>query len=198
MRSLILPILLLIQLSIEGKEVKINTSNQGKLLEFQRLFAKYDVQISTTSVDLAEIDADPLMVVVHKASQLDEGVIVEDTSLEVEGAAVGVHVKWLLDNLEEHSGKKALWKVLLAYKSNGIVYVYAGEVAGRLVSGRGNSGFGFDRIFVPDSATQTLGESKPDSVNARALAVDALMQNRLYASMPQLEQWDGPFQNEPR
>ena len=59
----------------------LNTSNQGKRSEFQRLFAQHGLSLTTQQIDLKEIDSDPVTVVVHKASQLEEEVLVEDTSL---------------------------------------------------------------------------------------------------------------------
>ena len=56
---------------------------------------------------MREIVADPLSVVIHKASQLGEYVIVEDTSLDIEGEQVGINVKWMLDSLTNCIGKKA-------------------------------------------------------------------------------------------
>ena len=63
---------------------------------------------------MREIVADPLSVVIHKASELGEYVIVEDTSLDIEGEQVGINVKWMLDSLTDFIGKKALWNVYLA------------------------------------------------------------------------------------
>ena len=90
----------------------LNTSNQGKMLEFQRLFAKHGISLTPRQIDLEEIDSDPVTVVVHKASQLEEEMLAEDTSLDVQGISVGIHVRWLLQHLSECVEKKALWRVL--------------------------------------------------------------------------------------
>jgi inosine/xanthosine triphosphate pyrophosphatase family protein len=65
---------------VEGtkKPLHINTSNPGKFEEFKRLFAKYGIPLTATHEDLAEIDADPVAVVAHKATSVPENVIVED------------------------------------------------------------------------------------------------------------------------
>lgn len=173
---------------------KINTSNSGKLQEFQRLFAAYGIQLLSTSIDLQEIVADPLSVVAHKASQLEEFVLVEDSSLEVEGAAVGIHVRWLLEHLEEYIGHKALWTVLLAYRQGKEVLIYKGEVQGKIVQARGTQGFGFDPVFLPLGATLTLAEAKPDAVNARAKAVEAFMKNERLTIVKTIDRWDGCWQ----
>lgn len=173
---------------------RINTSNQGKLQEFKYLFSKYGIELSSTHVDLPEIHADPITVVAHKASQLEEHVLIEDTSLDVEGASVGINVRWLIDHLNECVGKKAVWRVLLAYRIGDEIHVFKGEVLGTIVKARGAGGFGFDPVFLPDRSNATLAEAKPDEVNARALAVDALISNKVFTTVPAIYQWDGPWQ----
>lgn len=173
---------------------KINTSNQIKLQDFQKLFAQYGYQLTSTHFDVREIDADPVSVVAHKASQFDDCTLVEDTSLDVEGASVGINVRWLMGHLNEYIGRKATWRVLLAYRLGDEVYVYKGEVNGTLVPSRGDEGFGFDFIFMPDCSDKTLAESKPNEVNARALAVDAFVQNNIFKTVPAIYDWDGPWQ----
>merc|ERR1711908_166686 len=68
----------------------INTSNNDKYREFEALFAVHSISLDRTSYDLKEIQADPEAVAAHKATSCGLNVIVEDTSLEVEGASVGV------------------------------------------------------------------------------------------------------------
>lgn len=173
---------------------QLNTSNQGKLAEFQRLFAKYGISLSSTQFDLDEIDSDPVTVVAHKASQLGELILVEDTSLDIEGASVGINVRWLIDHLDDYIGKKATWRVLLAYRKGDDVFIFKGEVPGSIVPARGKQGFGFDPVFLPDQADQTLAESKPDEVNARALAVEAFAIQELFLSVKAIYDWDGAWQ----
>lgn len=173
---------------------KLNTSNPGKFEEFKRLFAKYGSNLETSHIDLDEIDADPIKVVAHKASQLGENIIVEDTSLDIEGASVGINIRWLLDHLPEYAGRKAEWTVLLAYHQGDQIYIYKGTVSGTIVLPRGTTGFGFDPVFLPNGATETLAESKPDAVNARAKAVEALLKGDVWTKHPVIENWEGPWQ----
>lgn len=173
---------------------KLNTSNLGKYEEFKRLFAQYNCNLEATHIDLHEIDADPLTVIAHKASQLDEDVLVEDTSLEIEGASIGIHVRWLLDHLPDYIGRNAIWKVLLAYRQGNKILIYKGILSGTIVEPRGMNGFGFDPVFLPNDATETLAESKPDQFNARAKAVEALMNNKVWMTSPPIKEWMGTWQ----
>ena len=179
---------------IEKRALILNTSSQGKLQEFKRLFSKYGVILESRRIDLDEIEADPLTVVVHKASQLGEEILVEDTSLDIEGAQVGIQVRWLLEDLSKHIGRKAQWRALLAYQKGGLIHVFEGKVNGAIVQPRGKHGFGFDPYFLPEGSASTLAEAKPDKVNARAKAVEALLQNQPLALLPLITHWVGPYQ----
>lgn len=176
------------------KHWKLNTSNPGKFEEFKHLFGKYGCFLEASHFDLQEIDADHTSVVVQKASQLQE-IIVDDTALEIEGASVGTNVRWLLDHLSDYVGHKAEWVVLLAYRHENKVDIYKGAVSGTIVPPRGDLGFGFDPVFLPDGAVKTLAESKPDACNARAKAVEALIRGDLWLSRPVIENWKGPWQH---
>jgi XTP/dITP diphosphohydrolase len=157
---------------------RINTANPGKRAEYERLFRKNadmldrDKPLIFTSLEIDEIDADPISVVVHKASMVGSGVLVDDTSLDVEGAKVGIHVKWLKDTLVDYLGKKATMRVLLAYREGDQVYVYAGETLGHIATpvAKSNKAFGFDPVFMPDGANKTFAEDKPDTLHPRAKA----------------------------
>lgn len=173
---------------------KLNTSNPGKFEEFKRLFAKYGSTLETSHFDLKEIDSDPIKVVAHKASQLGENIIVEDTSLEIEGTSIGINIRWLLDHLTEYAGRKAEWTVLLAFRQGNQIYIFKGSVSGIIVLPRGTTGFGFDPVFLPNGSAETLAESKPDQFNARSKAVESLLKGEVWMIHPSIENWEGPWQ----
>eukprot|EP01006_Ploeotia_vitrea_P042325 TRINITY_DN66617_c4_g8_i1.p1 TRINITY_DN66617_c4_g8~~TRINITY_DN66617_c4_g8_i1.p1 ORF type:complete len:224 (+),score=17.83 TRINITY_DN66617_c4_g8_i1:27-698(+) len=175
--------------------LKLNTSNQNKFKEFQRIFGKYNMALESTHVDLDEIDATPEQVVAHKATSAGDGILVEDTSLDIEGADVGINVRWLLDNLTQFCGKKATWRVLLGLKKEGTdkVELYEGIVYGIIVQPRGG-GFGFDPVVEVIGTGKTLGESKPDEHNARAKAVENLARGKVYRVEPAIYKWEGKWQ----
>lgn len=178
--------------------MKLNTSNPGKFEEFKRLFAEYGLVLDASHKDLNEIDADPVCVIAHKASQIEENILVEDTSLDIDGASVGIHIRWLLDHLKEYVGRKASWTVLLALRKGEMVFIYKGGIEGTIVEPRGSTGFGFDPVFLPDGSEKTLAESKPDCYNARAQAVQAFIQGALWTTHPVIKTWEGPWQSKTR
>lgn len=177
------------------KHWKLNTSNPGKAEEFKLLFKKLGIDVEITHLDLEEIIAEPIKVVAHKAGQVDEGIVVEDTSLEIEGASVGINIRWLLEHLAEYVGRKAEWVVLLAFRQGGQINIYKGSVAGTIVMPKGTTGFGFDPYFLPDGSKETLSQSKTDTFNARAKAVAALINGDVWTKHPMIENWEGPWQN---
>jgi len=180
------------------RALRLNTSNQGKLAEFNRMFGQSGITVDSTKIDLREIEAGPLEVVCHKATSAGEGVLIEDTSLDVEGADVGVNVRWLMENIGDHTGKKATWRVLLGVLQNGRVLVYEGITEGKIVEPTGADGFGFDPVFLPEGSTKTLAEDKPDAVSARAAAIGALVQGMHIRMMEPIrtEDWKGSWQHD--
>ena len=78
----------------------------------------------------------------RQATSAGEGVLIEDTSLDVEGADVGVNVRWLMDNMSTFANRKATWRVLLGTLQNGKVSIYEGITTGTIVPARGDSAFG--------------------------------------------------------
>lgn len=97
-------------------------------------FAKTGWKLDFSNEDLNEIDASALEVVVHKASQMPDHVIVDDTSLDIEGENIVINIKYHIDQLDQFIGKKANWVVLLAYKEKNKVYVFEGKIHGTIVS----------------------------------------------------------------
>ena len=189
-------IITLFSFQLFSSEWFLNTGNKNKLEEYQRFFKNENETLSSTQEDLKEIDSDPISVVVHKASQMSEKTLVEDTSLEIEGENVGINIKWLLDDLNKYVNKKAVWTVLLAYKEQGKVYVFQGVVKGVIADSKGKSGFGFDQNFLPDGSQKTLAEEKPDHYNARFLAVKELLKNNPLTVENPIEDWKGPWQED--
>lgn len=173
---------------------KINTSNPHKLAEFREFFSRYGAELLSSHLDLREIDAPPLAVIAHKASQLEEMTLVEDTILEVEDADVGVNVRWLLSHLDNYIGKKATWITFLAYRQRNHVKIYRGCVHGTIVAPQGENGFGFDKHFLPQGSSSTLAQAKPDIMNARGFAVEALLKDQPWQIVEPIYDWQGPWQ----
>lgn len=107
----------------------------------------------------------------------------DDTGLMVDalGGAPGVYsaryagekciaadnVALLLDNLRGVSERTARFVTVIALVMNGSEHLFHGSVEGVITSGcRGNSGFGYDPVFLPDGFSKTFAEMTDDEKNA--------------------------------
>lgn len=174
-----------------GETWRLNTSNEGKLREFQQLFAAYDCSIAASRIELSEIQADPLTVVVHKASQLGEFILVDDTSLDIEGVDIGIHLKAHIASLHLYVGRRATWTTLLAFRKGDEVFVYRGVETGTIIASEERDSRGFIPRELPISFAFRVD---PDSPNARAAAVEALMKQCAFAIREAIYHWEGPWQ----
>ena len=110
------------------------------------MFQGHNITLDRTSIDIKEIESDPFTVVAHKATQAGDHVLIEDTSLDIEGAEVGINIRWVMSNIEQYIGRKAVWTVLLGYKDGESIYIYKGVTNGHLVAPRVHSDFGYREL----------------------------------------------------
>jgi XTP/dITP diphosphohydrolase len=133
------------------------------------------------------------------STQLPALVIADDSGLEVDalGGAPGIYsaryaganatekdkIEKLLGELERvraaDDRRRARFRCVVALARNGnLVGTFEGIVEGRIADEmRGDSGFGYDPIFVPEGFEQTFGELPNETKNAishRAKAIRAL------------------------
>jgi non-canonical purine NTP pyrophosphatase (RdgB/HAM1 family) len=167
------------------------TQSNAKIEEFSRLLGQ---GIDHEHIDLPEIQSlEPSEVAKHKARAAFEmlgksPVLVEDTGLAVHAwnGLPGALIKWFLRSVGPHG----ICQMLQAFPSSaataetaiavcdGEVKVFSGKVDG-IIAPRpaGQSGFGWDSIFIPQGATRTFSEMKPlekDLYSMRRLAIDKL------------------------
>lgn len=119
----------------------------------------------------------------------------DDTGLEVEvlNGAPGVHtaryagdnvqdsqanMKLLLHNLKYEDNRKAQFRTVIALILHGKEYYFEGKIEGSITKEkRGEGGFGYDPIFIPNGYDKTfaeLGHDIKNSISHRALAVNKL------------------------
>lgn len=185
--------------SLSGPVVlSFNSGNPAKTKNYKKIFSYMRLPvINYSAIDLREIDADPIDVIVHKASQFTmPGVIVDDASLYIQGANVGINVKWLIRDLPKYIGKEAKFITLLAFRHQEQIYVFQGEIKGTIVEPRGVSikGFEFDPYFQPLGKDQTLAENLRNEVNPRFFAVKAVKDWQVYATRQPILNWKGRWQ----
>lgn len=118
----------------------------------------------------------------------------DDTGLEVEalGGAPGVYsaryagdshnsdanMRKLLQDMEGVENRKAQFRTVFALIIDGKEHLFEGIIKGEITKGRhGNSGFGYDPIFIPEGYTQTfaeMGNELKNKISHRALATNKL------------------------
>ena len=179
------------------------TNNKHKLDEVRKITSHHPVEI----VSLAEINcfddipetADTLEGnALQKAHYIQEkfglNCFADDTGLEVEALnnAPGVYsaryagpghdseanMKKLLHEREGKENRKARFRTVIALVWNGKTYTFDGIVNGTITTTkRGENGFGYDPIFIPEGYEQTfaeLGNDIKNQISHRAKAVEKL------------------------
>jgi XTP/dITP diphosphohydrolase len=119
----------------------------------------------------------------------------DDTGLEVKAldGAPGVYsaryagedcraednIRKLLTNLEGISDRRAAFRTVVALLIGDEQYFFEGAIHGKIIDEkRGESGFGYDPVFVPDGYEQTfaeLGEDIKNKISHRAIATTKLI-----------------------
>lgn len=179
------------------------TNNKHKLDEVRKITSRHPVEI----VSLAEINcfddipetSDTLEGnALQKAHYIQEkfglNCFADDTGLEVEALnnAPGVYsaryagpghdseanMKKLLHEMEGMENRKARFRTVIALVWNGKTYTFDGIVNGTITTTkRGENGFGYDPIFIPEGYEQTfaeLGNDIKNQISHRAKAVEKL------------------------
>ena len=187
--------------------IQFNTSNAFKQKELAALFASHHIHVHFTHVDIKEIQASHLEVVVHKASQLPPATFVEDVSFDVENHNIGIAIKHNIHRLDALAGHNATATVLMAYHHpfDAKIYVYKGSVSGLIIK-KGSDhnnilpahdlpGLGpFDPYFQPHGQQVSLAHHKPNHYNARAIAIEHWIKKQPFSIQPLLKNWQGPWQ----
>lgn len=120
----------------------------------------------------------------------------DDTGLEVDAlnGAPGVHsaryagepanaqknIEKLLREMRNRSNRKASFKTVLALILQGKEHIFEGIVEGEIAQEqKGNGGFGYDPVFIPDGYKITFAEMAPtikNRISHRARAIEKMKQ----------------------
>lgn len=166
------------------------TGNKGKVDEAREILGR---KVEILDIDLDEIQSMDLeKVVEHKVLQAYEKinlpVFVDDVSIEIDvwRKFPGPFIKHLqnlgndliLYMMRNEENRKVNVIDTVAYHDGEKVHFFRGEVSGQLVDReRGDKGWGFDPLFIPDGQSQTFGEmtpSKKNTISHRRRALEKL------------------------
>lgn len=174
-----------------GMQLTFITGNQAKAEELGRHLR---VPVAHEKLEILEIQSlDLREVVAHKATTAYERVrrpvLVEDTSLAFRalGKLPGPLVKWFLAELgneglcrllDPFPDRSALAAVAFGLHDGQRAHLFEGDVLGRIADRpRGEAGFGWDPIFIPQGYEKTWGEmtaEEKDRTSMRKIALGKL------------------------
>lgn len=165
--------------------LKLLTTNVHKAAEFSRIGLPAEVCKALPYAEAGE----PKQVAAHKALALPEGIVVEVTSLTVEGFRVNAPIPEVLKAVRSAAAgtkgvkePKAVWLSAVAYHAEGVLYTAQAQLSGRLLSASISPSEGFDGSFVPDGLGWTLAmlerEGLKDTLSPRKDAVRRLLEGK--------------------
>ena len=189
---------------VKGMRIVAATHNPGKVPEIRALLGGHYEVVTAGSLNIPEPDetettfvGNALLKARHSADLSGEVALADDSGLSVaalDGAPGIYSARWagpdkdfafamrkVEERLEEiGSDDRRAWftSALAVAWPNGPAVVVEGRVDGLLTfPPRGDRGFGYDPIFIPEGHSQTFGELDPavkDSLSHRARAFEKL------------------------
>ena len=174
------------------KELTLVSGNKKKAEEVERILK---IPIKTLSLDIDEIQTmDQERLTLHKlneAHRVVKGpVLVDDVSFEVKvwNGFPGPFIKWLLEEkndprlmlkmLGDEKDRKAKAVLVVGFHDGEKPYVFFGEVKCTVsYEIKGDNGFGWDKVFIPEGYAQTFAQMDPDlkdSMSHRGRALNKL------------------------
>lgn len=180
-------------------ELVCATQNPGKLRELRELLAPLAITILTPAmVGLAEFDVEETgstfqenaeLKAIAFAQESGKHALADDSGLEVAAlnGQPGVHSKriaasdaeriaWVLQRLADQDNRLARFVTVMCLADpDGRAVSFEGEVEGTIAEQpAGDSGFGYDPIFIPRGHTQTfaqMGQTEKNQISHRARAL---------------------------
>ncbi len=172
-------------------EILFATGNQGKIDE---AMAMLGAPVKIADIQIDEAQSMDLEYVSRKKAQaafdvLKKPVIVDDVGLFIDSLKgfPGPFAKFVLETmgvdgllvlLKNETNRKVIVKSGVAYHDGENIHYFEGEVQGTLaIEQRGDEGFGFDPVIIPDGETKTyaeMGIEGKNRISHRRRALDKL------------------------
>ncbi len=184
-------------------EICFATNNQHKLNEVRALLNPELKIVSLEDIgcreelkeDGATLESNALQKAEYVYQQYKINCFADDTGLEVEalGGEPGVisaryagdhrnnedNIRLLLKNLKNHKNRKAQFRTVISLILEGQIYKFQGVVKGVIINEkRGEEGFGYDSVFIPDGYHRTFAEmtmAEKGKISHRGKAVEELV-----------------------
>ena len=166
------------------------TGNRGKLREAAEILGEGFEIITPADLGVTEdipetgetLKENSIMKAQYLYQKFGCNCFADDTGLEVEalGGAPGVHTaryateghdtdantRKLLHELEGVKNRKARFRTIVSLIENGVEHQFEGIVNGEITEyKKGEKGFGYDPVFIPEGYTETFAELGVDVKN---------------------------------
>lgn len=187
---------------IELNKLVFASNNQHKVFEVQNIVGNFfkilSLQETGFSGDIPETQNTLEENAKQKAdfiyNKLHVNCFADDTGLEVEAlnGAPGVYsaryagndcnstnnINKLLFELNGKNNRKAQFRTIIALNYNNIQYIFEGCIKGNILTEpKGNGGFGYDAVFLPNNSNKTFAEmvnEEKNKISHRAIAIKKL------------------------
>lgn len=178
------------------------TNNKHKLEEVQAMLTNFEI-VSLADIncfdDIPEtattLEGNAILKANYITQKYGLDCFADDTGLEVEALnnEPGVYsaryagennnaeanMKKLLQHLENSKNRKAQFKTAIALNIKGKQFIFEGVCRGTILTGkRGDSGFGYDPIFMPEGFNRSFAEmnlTEKGSISHRGKAIEKLV-----------------------
>lgn len=189
------------------KEIVFATNNAHKLQEVREIVGSDCRVLSLAEIgchdDIPEtadtIEGNALLKARWVKERYGYDCFADDTGLEVDalGGAPGVrsaryaaqeggadhdsqaNMRLLLRQMDGKTDRRARFRTVMALILDGQEHLYEGKVEGTITEGpRGNDGFGYDPVFLPQGESRTFAEmsaGEKNSLSHRRRALDAML-----------------------
>jgi len=142
-----------------------NTLNANASQKANYIFKKYNINCfaDDTGLEIEALNGEPGVFSARYAG--------EDKDSEK-------NMKKVLENLKDKTNRSARFRTVISLIIDGKELLFEGVINGHIIeTPKGNRGFGYDPIFVPDGYNQTfaeLGDEIKNKISHRAKAVEKL------------------------
>ena len=183
-------------------EIIFASNNLNKIREINNVLGNSFTLLSLQDININEeipenemtLEGNALYKARHIFKASGKNVFADDTGLEVEAlnGRPGVHsarfagenkdsdanIEKLLSLLENETNRNARFRTVIALILDGKEYLFEGTVTGKIIKERrGNQGFGYDPVFIPDGKSVTFAEmdlEEKNMISHRARAFEKL------------------------
>lgn len=174
--------------------LNIITSNIGKYKEYSEILAKYNIPNNFIKQEYLEIQADTIEEVVKfgliNLSEKYNNFIIDDSGLFIDylSGFPGVYSSYvfrtlgnekILKLMENAEKRSAYFKTVIGFSRNHKFYYFTGICKGSIsMEPKGNNGFGYDPIFIPENEKRTFSEleiNDKNKISHRGLAILSLI-----------------------